>query len=161
MVEKLLSAWVEFRKEKRGIVISLLRSCCFGLIEVLGSLWLYVDWPWEGCSHPSSSEELKINLCDLLREEMVERYSILCELLNGDVGFFVNLNSIKEIMSLLCSLLSYHIILACLVHTFYTYCLRLLNLVASFLSTPSIASICEYLFLNTYNAILFSYWPPK
>jgi hypothetical protein len=38
------------------------------------------------------SEQLKVGLCDHLREERVERDPALCELLNEDVGFFVNPN---------------------------------------------------------------------
>jgi hypothetical protein len=39
-----------------------------------------------------NSEQLKVGLCDHLREERVERDPALGELLNEDVGFFVNLN---------------------------------------------------------------------
>jgi hypothetical protein len=38
------------------------------------------------------SEQLMVGLCDHLREERVERDPALGELLNEDVGFFVNLN---------------------------------------------------------------------
>jgi hypothetical protein len=54
---------------------------------------------WSGlerdCSHPLIREELKLDLCDLLREETIERYLVLCELPSGDVGLFMNLNSGK------------------------------------------------------------------
>jgi hypothetical protein len=46
-------------------------------------------------SHPFIREELKLDLCDRLRGETVERCLILCELPSEDVGFFVNLNSSK------------------------------------------------------------------
>jgi hypothetical protein len=47
---------------------------------------------WEVCiTHIGDSEQLKVGLCDHLREERVERYPTLCELLNEDVGFFMNL----------------------------------------------------------------------
>jgi hypothetical protein len=38
------------------------------------------------------SEQLKVGLCDHLREERVERDPTLGEPLNEDVGFFVNPN---------------------------------------------------------------------
>jgi hypothetical protein len=42
----------------------------------------------------------KFDLCDHLREERVERDPTLCELLNEDIGFFVNLNlKIKSLVS--------------------------------------------------------------
>jgi hypothetical protein len=45
--------------------------------------------------------QLKVSLCDHLREERVERDPTLCELLNKDVEFFVNLNlRIKSRVSL-------------------------------------------------------------
>jgi hypothetical protein len=54
------------------------------------------------------SEQLKVGLCDHLREERVERDLALCELLNEDIGFFVNLNlGIKSRVSL---------VLLCLLH---------------------------------------------
>jgi hypothetical protein len=43
-------------------------------------------------THLFDSEQLKVGLCDHLREERVERDLTLCVLLNEDVGFFVNLN---------------------------------------------------------------------
>jgi hypothetical protein len=57
---------------------------------------------WEVCiTHLCDSEQLKVGLCDHLREESVERDPALCELLNEDVGFFVNLNlGIKSHVSL-------------------------------------------------------------
>jgi hypothetical protein len=36
------------------------------------------------------SEQLKVGLCDDLSEERIERDPTLCELLNKDIGFFVN-----------------------------------------------------------------------
>jgi hypothetical protein len=49
--------------------------------------------PREVCiTHLCDSEQLKIGLGDLLREERVERDPILCEPLNEDVGFFVDPN---------------------------------------------------------------------
>jgi hypothetical protein len=52
-------------------------------------------------THLCNSEQLKIGLCDYLSEERVERDSTLCELLNEDVGFFVNSNlGIKPHVSL-------------------------------------------------------------
>jgi hypothetical protein len=60
---------------------------------------------WSGLerdfSHPFISEELKLDLCDRLREETIERCLVLCELPSGDVGFFVNLNSGKYIVCIL------------------------------------------------------------
>jgi hypothetical protein len=44
------------------------------------------------------------NLCNHLSEERVERDPDLCELLNEDVGFFMNLNLRIKILCLLCSL---------------------------------------------------------
>jgi hypothetical protein len=38
------------------------------------------------------SEQLKVGLCDNLREERVERDPTFCELLNEDVEFFMNPN---------------------------------------------------------------------
>jgi hypothetical protein len=57
---------------------------------------------WELCiTHPCDSKQLKVGFCDHLREEMVERDPALCELLNEDVGFFVNSNlEIKSRVSL-------------------------------------------------------------
>jgi hypothetical protein len=43
------------------------------------------------------------NLCNHLSEERVKRDLDLCELLNKDVGFFVNLNLGIKILCLLCS----------------------------------------------------------
>jgi hypothetical protein len=43
-------------------------------------------------THYCDSEQLKVVLATPLREEMVERNPILCEPLNEDVGFFVDLN---------------------------------------------------------------------
>jgi hypothetical protein len=62
---------------------------------------------WEVCiTHLCDSEQLKVDLCDHLREESVERDPALCELLNEDVGFFVNLNlGIKSRVSCLLALL--------------------------------------------------------
>jgi hypothetical protein len=48
--------------------------------------------PREVCITHCDSEKLKVSLCDHLREERVERDPAICELLNEDVGFFVNLN---------------------------------------------------------------------
>jgi hypothetical protein len=49
--------------------------------------------PWKVCiTHLCDSEQLMVGLCDHLREERVERDPALCELLNEDVGFIVNLN---------------------------------------------------------------------
>jgi hypothetical protein len=58
--------------------------------------------PWEFCiTHLCDSEQLKVGLCDQLSEERVERDLALCELLNEDVGFFVNPNlGIKPHVSL-------------------------------------------------------------
>jgi hypothetical protein len=44
------------------------------------------------------------NLCNHLSEKRVERDPDLCELLNEDVGFFMNLNLRIKILCLLCSL---------------------------------------------------------
>jgi hypothetical protein len=44
------------------------------------------------------SEKLKVGLCDDFSEERVERDPTLCELLNEDVGFFVNLIKISRLM---------------------------------------------------------------
>jgi hypothetical protein len=51
----------------------------------------------------------RFNLCDHLSEERVERDPTLCELLNEDVGFFVNLNLGINLVSpvSLCLLLCY------------------------------------------------------
>jgi hypothetical protein len=51
----------------------------------------------------------QLNLCDHLSEERVERDPTLCELLNEDVGFFVNLNLGINLVSpvSLCLLLCY------------------------------------------------------
>jgi hypothetical protein len=38
------------------------------------------------------NKQLRVSLCNHLREERVERDPALCVLLNEDVGFFVNLN---------------------------------------------------------------------
>jgi hypothetical protein len=46
-----------------------------------------------------------LDLSDRFSEERVERYLILYELLNGDVGFFVKPNSSKQFPILLCILL--------------------------------------------------------
>jgi hypothetical protein len=46
-----------------------------------------------------------LDLSDRLSEERIERDLILCEPLDGDVGFFVKLNSSKQFLSLLCILL--------------------------------------------------------
>jgi hypothetical protein len=58
--------------------------------------------PWEVCIiHLCDSKYLKVDLCDHLREERIERDPTLCELLNEDVGFFVNPNlGIKSHVSL-------------------------------------------------------------
>jgi hypothetical protein len=48
--------------------------------------------PRKVCITLCDSELLNASLCDHLREERVERDTALCELLNEDVGFFVNLN---------------------------------------------------------------------
>jgi hypothetical protein len=48
------------------------------------------------------SEQLKVGLYDDLSEERVERDLTLCELLNEDVGFFVNLNLRRKISRLMC-----------------------------------------------------------
>jgi hypothetical protein len=48
------------------------------------------------------SEQLKVGLCDDLSEERVEKDPALCELLNEDVGFFVNLNLRIKIPWLMC-----------------------------------------------------------
>jgi hypothetical protein len=48
------------------------------------------------------SEKLKVGLCDDFSEERVERDPTLCELLNEDVGFFVNLNLGIKISRLMC-----------------------------------------------------------
>jgi hypothetical protein len=49
--------------------------------------------PWEVCiTHFCDSEQLKVGLSHHLSEERVERDPALCEHLNKDVGFFVNLN---------------------------------------------------------------------
>jgi hypothetical protein len=57
---------------------------------------------WEVCiTHLYDSERLKVCLCDHLIEERVERDLALYELLNEDVGFFVNPNlGIKSRVSL-------------------------------------------------------------
>jgi hypothetical protein len=57
--------------------------------------------PWEVCiTHLFYSEQLKVGLGDLLREERVERDLALCELLNEDIGFFVYPNfGIKSCVS--------------------------------------------------------------
>jgi hypothetical protein len=50
--------------------------------------------------HLCDSEQFKVDLCDHLIEEMVERNPALCEPLNEDVGFFVNPNlGIKSCVS--------------------------------------------------------------
>jgi hypothetical protein len=58
--------------------------------------------PWEVCTtHLCDSKQLKVGLCDHLREERVERDLTLCEVLNEDIGFFVNPNlRIKSRVSL-------------------------------------------------------------
>jgi hypothetical protein len=43
-------------------------------------------------AHLCDSKKLKVGLGNRLREERVERDPILCEPLNEDIGFFVNLN---------------------------------------------------------------------
>jgi hypothetical protein len=49
--------------------------------------------PWGVCiTHLCDSEQLKVSFCDHLSEERVERDPDLCELINEDIGFFVNLN---------------------------------------------------------------------
>jgi hypothetical protein len=48
------------------------------------------------------SEQLKVVICDDLSEEWVERDPTLCEVLNEDVGFFVNLNLGIKISCLMC-----------------------------------------------------------
>jgi hypothetical protein len=49
--------------------------------------------PREVCiTHLCDSEQLKIGLDDLLREERVERDPVLCEPLNEVIGFFVDPN---------------------------------------------------------------------
>jgi hypothetical protein len=57
---------------------------------------------WEFCiTYLCDSKQLKVGLCDHLREESVERDPALCELFNEDVGFFVNLSlGIKSCVSL-------------------------------------------------------------
>jgi hypothetical protein len=68
---------------------------------------LYVE-PWKVCiTHLCDSELLKVDLCDHLSEERVEKDPSLCELHNEDVGFIVNPNlSSKSRVSLmlLCSI---------------------------------------------------------
>jgi hypothetical protein len=72
--------------------------------------------PWKVCiTHCCDSKQLKVGLGDLLREEKVERDPVLCEPLNEDVGFFVNLNiGIKSYVSLVLS----HLLVLLLSFTF-------------------------------------------
>jgi hypothetical protein len=57
------------------------------------------------CSRHLIKIVLKLDLGDRLSEKMIEIDLVPCELLNRDVGFFVNPKSSKQIPSLLCILL--------------------------------------------------------
>jgi hypothetical protein len=95
------------------------------------------------CFHPFLST-CKLDLYDHLSEERVKRDPILYELLNRDVGFFVNLNYDKQLACFLCFLLSDCIYLAHIILHCYTYLFEfnlLFNLVARFHFTLIIASI--------------------
>jgi hypothetical protein len=61
--------------------------------------------PWEVCTaHCCDSKQLKVDLDDLLRGQRVKRDSVLCELLNEDVGFFVDPNLGLRLLCLLFAL---------------------------------------------------------
>jgi hypothetical protein len=79
-------------------------------------------------THLCESEQLKVGLCDHMSEERVERHLALCELLNEDVGFFVNPNlRIKSCVSLVLL----HLLALLLL---FTYLLSLAFVRISFLS---------------------------
>jgi hypothetical protein len=86
--------------------------------------------PWEVCiTHRCVSKQLKVGLGDLLREERVERDPILCELLNEDVGFFVNSNlGIKSCFSHVLSYLLVLLLSSCVRSTLLSISLVVLTL---------------------------------
>jgi hypothetical protein len=55
-------------------------------------------------AHCCDSKQFRVGLGDLLSEKMVKRDLVLCELLNEDVGFFVDLNLGLKLLCLSCAL---------------------------------------------------------